>query len=868
MAEWSNENEAILQIEENNQEGMNIEKLLMESEAALKNTNLQQAPRALILLLTLGAMLQRSTTTNEEIEQYWDQLKRVNSSLPDEFREEFNKLQNILEPGKEKKKKGFVAEALTQIATAEKTIPSNPDQAKEFLLQVEAQVRDRSWPMGKGPVQVALVLAWASIDRSVALDHIKEVPKKKQAELVKDLNKNLTFTPEEWAHLSTTLGEDQVHKIAWYTIGPDKTFCLFSEAMLRGLAGIMAKWVKGRFDVSEAIARLAWLMVSSSMIPEDRASVYAELFTLMANSKFDATAWLEKFRLLRELITLGVKLSILNDKEMENLIGTVPQYLQAYSQAHHLASIAKPETIESLYLDLKRKTSDDASALSWFLVWLVVRGYAQEALEMAQKSENHEELSQRVRRAWLCLDREGARHHLHAEDFVRDPVGEFLCQKTVEARADYLRHVTNGGTRPLPGPMWVVPRIEEVKKGLLGRKVKPKLTFKEQAQEYLQRTPLYSYVPPSVQETDQFTEFLRVMGFGEYTYQTLDIEILEALLAWADTEPKLVHALLRRIWQEIQPDDFVLFSIPLSQAIFERCSTVLAADTSVLVDECAYWLLQEWVRKGRQDKSSGRDATTKLSDSVPLGLCLAAASVVDRFSGPRRDEILIRALKRLDRNPDLITSAARLYSTDKPLFEFTPPLELKKKEMTPWQLGVVLCSFASLNLMLKAAERMETPKLIQPARELTDRLPELENLEFQRGMRMGPSDQIPSGEQVAVQEITRNLQNLKRELFNLPKTHPTKAFTTGAGVAQAQEQIPIICRNIEDAIKALQTGRDPKGNPITKHQITDGLKQLIAETRRPAFIGLLSTILDGYGIEHFEQLMAEFEQIAERISQF
>lgn len=112
---------------------------------------------------------------------------------------------------------------------------------------------------------------------------------------------------------------------------------------------------------------------------------------------------------------------------------------------------------------------------------------------------------------------------------------------------------------------------------------------------------------------------------------------------------------------------------------------------------------------------------------------------------------------------------------------------------------------------------------------------------------------------------SKELQDLKIKIFELPRQFPTGVHTSGSGVAQAQEQIPIICRNIDEAIRALNTGLDPHNRPITKSQIADGIKRLVNATRKPAFIGLMVVVLGDDGIPVLENYLNELEQIANRI---
>ena len=50
-----------------------------------------------------------------------------------------------------------------------------------------------------------------------------------------------------------------------------------------------------------------------------------------------------------------------------------------------------------------------------------------------------------------------------------------------------------------------------------------------------------------------------------------------------------------------------------------------------------------------------------------------------------------------------------------------------------------------------------------------------------------------------------NLSDLQRKIPRLPKQYPAGGFTFGAGKGVAEEQIPIICRNIEQAFTAVET---------------------------------------------------------------
>lgn len=114
-------------------------------------------------------------------------------------------------------------------------------------------------------------------------------------------------------------------------------------------------------------------------------------------------------------------------------------------------------------------------------------------------------------------------------------------------------------------------------------------------------------------------------------------------------------------------------------------------------------------------------------------------------------------------------------------------------------------------------------------------------------------------------EIAQELLALKSKISELPQKFQTGTSVFGAGAGKAQEQIPTLCAVIDDAVKALKTGLDIHNRPITKPQITDGLKRLVTATRQPAFIGLVSVVLSPNGVIELEKNMKELEKIANRI---
>lgn len=117
-------------------------------------------------------------------------------------------------------------------------------------------------------------------------------------------------------------------------------------------------------------------------------------------------------------------------------------------------------------------------------------------------------------------------------------------------------------------------------------------------------------------------------------------------------------------------------------------------------------------------------------------------------------------------------------------------------------------------------------------------------------------------------QIEKTLLGLKDRIAVIPEQHVAKGFSFGSGAGQAQQQIPIICNNINDAVEALRKGRDPNGNPITADQIGSGLQNLIEATRRPGFDTLLMRAINDEGLIRLKDCLKEMEKVSHRLQGF
>lgn len=100
----------------------------------------------------------------------------------------------------------------------------------------------------------------------------------------------------------------------------------------------------------------------------------------------------------------------------------------------------------------------------------------------------------------------------------------------------------------------------------------------------------------------------------------------------------------------------------------------------------------------------------------------------------------------------------------------------------------------------------------------------------------------------------------------LAVVHPRRA---GAMVDPKLDlQLPWICRTLEEAASAFETGFDPFENPITNTQVLSGLGKLTEMVRDPAYLSAMEMGHPGIaaGLEHCMDQLASWVQGAPKIS--
>jgi hypothetical protein len=96
----------------------------------------------------------------------------------------------------------------------------------------------------------------------------------------------------------------------------------------------------------------------------------------------------------------------------------------------------------------------------------------------------------------------------------------------------------------------------------------------------------------------------------------------------------------------------------------------------------------------------------------------------------------------------------------------------------------------------------------------------------------------------ATGSLSSELSVLRKEVAALEDMHPRNPM---ASISRSEIQIPWICRTLDEAVDALQTGKDPFGNVITQAQILGGLRQLVSMVRKPSYITQMEMAYPGIG---------------------
>jgi hypothetical protein len=670
--------------------------------ATLAGDELKDRPRALLLLRLCQLSLLFSP---EKTEHYWSLLVPLQAKVPSGCHTDFEQVRSTMGPVSKSASKGFAAEVIADMEAARNMAASDMDGAKRRLHDCEWRLEKRRWPFGKALARIALVEAWATIDRQHTLELLGTIPAWRREGFIQRMHQAQPLLAEEWSIVAREAGLERAARIALKILeGAQPQLTLPKEIILKIGEEIrdsmrLITTAQDEAKLGAELARYAKLMMllvggeQADLIP----TLVEDMYVFLTETPSLARIWPNRFTMVASILEVGVSLNALSDKTLEGLLDNTPSYLIDFVRAHYTALTASSADAEKAYSVLLANTQQSRDGEAWFLVSLVKRGLGTEAMGIAEKSDCAEDLLPRLRRAWLCTHPESARSTISSTDMAGDPIGEFLAQGIAQDRVAYLREATDGGARSVPGEMWAGTGVETESEGLRGfwrsltssTKSLGQVASEYLAREYLARNPLYSSYRGYTSGDEQFSEYLRIHGYGEYRYSDIDRALLETLVVWGDEDAAEARSVLRSMWDAIQPDDEILKVDWLRNAIFTRCRTVLAADPEVLLQDYLGWFKMRLVDSGLYWQSGKTQYTLRFPNTAPLQFCVASAVAVSGLSPSRRDQILLSGLDAFPGDSSTVEAVAQAYSADKKVLDLTLPVELKSNLAEAWQFGVV-----------------------------------------------------------------------------------------------------------------------------------------------------------------------------------
>lgn len=676
--------------------------VLTAVDKVLSDPKLLNEPRAL-LLLRICQMAQ--VLRPDVLRRYWDSLRRLSANLPHDHREAFEGLRAAVDPPHPSSLGKFAQEIVDGVNAAVKLAETNHEDAGRKFRECAGRLQKRWWPFGKKPAWVALVHAWADVDRAEGLGWIGRVPQGVQKNILIRLNDVSPLRPEEWDRAHQNAGAySGIIPVLLEMLDREKpVLCLgekladmvgqrlVAEAHLTAPTDDSRKIEAQREKALQQYLRLVRCIHEVS--PDQAEALVERLFTETATSKLYNEKWPGRFTAIRQLILYWIEFSTLREKARSFLEQRTPSHLRDFSLAQWFGSLpTSAEEANDAWQSLNQKCADVASSQAWFLVTLLRRGLSETALSLARSSPHCDELIKRIRRASLLINPEMAASFVTPQDLEDDLIGRFLLLGSTSKRVEFLRELTGNGSGSLPKALWKQPEIMSLASVLLHEDSAGKSDAKDP-----DRHALLSLYTKTEKPERQFQEYLRMNGFGEYSYDEVDPYLLATLVAWDEEHPDEVKSLISKMWGEMRPPTSTLRLDLLRNAIFERCQMVFAAHPILLKELFIKWVKQTMVDKPVTEQVGTTIYTFSLKEFAPFLYCLLGAQKVGKFSARRCDEILTFAIRDFTASEDLMSSAAELFSSDKGLKALEPPAPLKdRSQLKAWQLGVVKVSLQEI----------------------------------------------------------------------------------------------------------------------------------------------------------------------------
>lgn len=604
-------------------------------------------------------------------------LKPYSSSLTTESHDEFNSLKEYYGVKNKIFKSKFALSFISEIETADK----NSEGFKDVLSDLTSKLNKRWWTIGKKYLRYRLMEEMKLVDRTESLKYLKYFSENLSSEITKSLDQETPFNSHEW---QTALSvNDSLRSVIFDKLDRKNFPINLNEIIVEKLCGFLLNDFfepdKNDSELSysqKALERYFFLAgMAYSFAPKKAGKLLEALYKKIIEHNYD-DKWPQQFTLIRRLLNEAFEYTSIKDKLYEKMYETtefpikefmISQWLALNSNTYNDAKLNLAKCLEKCI-----KNSDEVEA--WFLITLVRQDKAELAVKLAKESSNQAKLKSRLTRAIVqCCSKELIKELLDKSDLIEDVVA-ILFSMTLPERIKYLRNLTQNGKHPLPKDIWKQPTLPPIDR--------------ESKDEENDNALMVTYTKIEKDE-NKFSEYLKMHGFGQYSYEDVDPVLFVTLAEWDNKFPGEVPNFIKKLWEVMEPDDEILKIDLIRNTIFSRCRKTFSACPEIfestfikyakrkLVDDCLQWSYGD------------TSYTLRLPDTMPLQNLLICAESWGHRSSKKCDELVLKAMGNYTADEEWSRIAAAIYASDKGLKALCPPIQIEKHLIASWQIGVV-----------------------------------------------------------------------------------------------------------------------------------------------------------------------------------
>jgi hypothetical protein len=650
----------------------------------LDSPKVETAPKALILLKLVSFFRLFSP---DKLDDYWKRLIPLKSSIPDNYKKDFDAIQKVKEPEPTHKVREFAAKVISEI---DKIPKSDINATVEVLKGIEKQLKKVWWRSGRKPIWKALMNVWLDIDRGQAIRLMKKTESKLQADLISGWNRDRPLSKEEWKMVPKSLAWDKsIENIIEDMLSISGLILLLPEDILNRVASYLkSKIVVAQIDPEDKKQEEAFknyirfVSIVESNDKEISTGLMKSLFStaIKTDSTFSHD-FINGFYLVRKILVTWYAFEGQRNAAISYIEKETPKFLFDFVISNWYAQdIENIENIENNYVKLLEKTNSSKNAELYFLVRLIDMGYIEIAHKLALNSAKMSLIINNIQRCIICNSSEAARKLISIPDSEDDPIGYFFILPDIPQRVEYLKNITNNGSKSLPQVFWKKPVLSD-------------------ANNDPGSVSLYNYYMRDAPKAKYFDLYLKLFGYHWYGSQDVDLYLCQTLHHWAENDRDAVAGLLKIMWDDMRPIDSDLQSDLLRNSIFERCRLVFSALPSQLYIFIE-WLNQRFVKDSYQYQIGNTQYTLSFKKDTLLLHCIIAAEKIRIISIKTSDEIILHAMKNFTGaesvNEDYVRSAANVYSSEKSPEAIFEDHDFSKSALRAWQLGIVEATLPSI----------------------------------------------------------------------------------------------------------------------------------------------------------------------------